>query len=144
MTDVDFRSVGFTQLAEGFPMNDLDLVARAAWNGVTVEKLPEAMRYYPNEHSATVWRRTINAVIEHAALCRSKDTVTVGPIVWRIRSKGGEGWWNMLDQPPPADLDHLIEAEPLCRHSDLVNLFEENKNLRQQIEELKAQIKDKS
>lgn len=53
----DFRSVGFTDAAASYPRSKLALAMFAAFNGVTPEQLPEAMRYFPNEATERAWTR---------------------------------------------------------------------------------------
>lgn len=59
--DEQFRAVGFTGNARNYPRDDLALAMFAAFNGVTVEQLPEAMRYFPNEATARAWKRVADA-----------------------------------------------------------------------------------
>lgn len=60
-TDEDFRAIGFTGLARGYPRDDLALAMFAAWNGVTPDKLSPAMRYFPNAETARAWGRVAMA-----------------------------------------------------------------------------------
>lgn len=61
MSDIDFRSVGFTDAAINHPRGELALVMFAAFNGVSVNQLPEAMRYFPNEATGKAWTRVAEA-----------------------------------------------------------------------------------
>lgn len=65
MTITDFRSVGFTDDAQNYPRDEISLVMFAAFNGVNVEKLPEAMRYFPNEATKKAWDRVAEAARAH-------------------------------------------------------------------------------
>lgn len=60
---IDFRSVGFTDLAASYPRGGLALEMFAAFNNVTVEQLPEAMRYFPNESTKRAWERVASAAL---------------------------------------------------------------------------------
>lgn len=92
MTEIDFRSVGYTEEAKQFPMNDIDLVARAAWNGVAVSQLPEAMRYYPNRHMQDTWRRVIDAVRDADGRATGRvnkiDPTTMAKMTGHLRAAG--------------------------------------------------------
>ena len=69
--DEQFRAIGFTDEAANYPRDDLALAMFAAFNGVTVEQLPEAMRYFPNEATARAWKRVADATrAYHADICR--------------------------------------------------------------------------
>lgn len=57
----DFRSVGFTDAAIDYPRDDLALAMFAAFNGVTVDQLPDAMKFFPNESTARAWGRVAEA-----------------------------------------------------------------------------------
>lgn len=67
MENIDFRSVGFTNAAIDFPRSDLALVMFAAFNGVSVDQLPEAMRYFPNEATEKAWTRVAEAAVTFLA-----------------------------------------------------------------------------
>lgn len=56
-----FRAVGFTPAAAEHPRDILALVMLAAFNGVTPDKLPEGMRYFPNESTKRAWGRVAEA-----------------------------------------------------------------------------------
>lgn len=59
---LDFRAIGYTNAARQYPMDDpLAVVMFAAWVGVEPDKLPEAMRYNPNQWSADAWARVASA-----------------------------------------------------------------------------------
>ena len=60
---IDFRSVGFTDDAINYPRDDVALTLFAAFNGVRVDQLPEAMRYFPNEATAKAWKRVADAAL---------------------------------------------------------------------------------
>lgn len=57
----DYRSVGFTDEAAAYPRSDLALAMFAAFNGVSLEQLPEAMRFFPNEATQKAWSRVAEA-----------------------------------------------------------------------------------
>lgn len=61
VTDGEFRDIGFTGEARNYPRDDLALVLFAAFNGVTVEQLTPAMRYYPNGSTEAAWKRVAEA-----------------------------------------------------------------------------------
>lgn len=63
----DFRSVGFTDAAASYPRSELALAMFAAFNGVTPEQLPEAMRYFPNEATERAWTRVADAAVSFLA-----------------------------------------------------------------------------
>ena len=53
----EFRAVGFTGMAADFPRDQLALKMFAAFNGVTVDQLPEPFRYFPNKATQEAWTR---------------------------------------------------------------------------------------
>lgn len=57
----DYRSVGFTEEAAAYPRSGMALAMFAAFNGVSVEQLPEAMRFFPNEATQKAWNRVAEA-----------------------------------------------------------------------------------
>jgi len=61
--DEDFRAVGFTGNARNYRRDELALRMFAAFNGVTVDQLPKAMRYFPNESTKRAWERVAQAAI---------------------------------------------------------------------------------
>lgn len=65
---IDFRSVGFTDLAASYPRDGLALEMFAAFNGVTVEQLPQAMRFFPNESTKKAWERVASAAASRVDL----------------------------------------------------------------------------
>jgi hypothetical protein len=64
MSDIEpeqFRAVGFTAMAIDYPRDELALAMFAAFNGVTVSDLPNAMRYFPNDATRKAWTRVADA-----------------------------------------------------------------------------------
>lgn len=60
-----FRAVGFKPAAAEFPRDELALIMLAAFNNVSVDKLSEGMRYFPNESTKTAWTRVADAARAH-------------------------------------------------------------------------------
>lgn len=71
---IDFRSVGFTDLAANYPRDDLALAMLAAFNNVRVDQLPAAMRYFPNEATKAAWTRVAEAAVAHILRREDADT----------------------------------------------------------------------
>ena len=65
-SEQEFRDIGFTEDAVNYPRDEYGLAAIAAWNNISVEELPPALHYYPNDHMRTVWERVIQAIKEIA------------------------------------------------------------------------------
>jgi hypothetical protein len=59
--DEEFRDVGFTGLARNYPRDDFAVALLAAFNGVSVEQLSPAMRFFPNSNTAKAWGRVAEA-----------------------------------------------------------------------------------
>ncbi len=127
MTEIDFRPVGYTEEAKQFPMNDIDLVARAAWNGVAVSQLPEAMRYYPNRHMQDTWRRVIDAVRdadgratgEVRKIDPTTTSISVGPDGrlgdW-MQTVSGRQFWPLDPRPEDIVIEDIAHAlSMMCR-----------------------------
>lgn len=57
ITDDELRSVGFTGDAKRFPRNEMALVMFAAFNGITPDKPPSGLVYFPNEATQAAWNR---------------------------------------------------------------------------------------
>jgi hypothetical protein len=66
-TDEEFRDVGFTSAARQYPRSELGNAMMAAFNGVTVDELPEAMKFYPNPYMRDAWERVAEAARQHIA-----------------------------------------------------------------------------
>lgn len=56
-TEEEFRAVGYTKKAANFPLSQRALEALCAYNGVTVERAPEAWGYAPNAAMRDYWEK---------------------------------------------------------------------------------------
>lgn len=65
VTDEDLRAVGFTSLARDYQRGELALEMFAAWNGVTVDQMPNGFRCFPNEWTRDAWSRVADAAHAH-------------------------------------------------------------------------------
>ena len=63
MTPEQYRDVGYTKIAAQFPMEALPLAMFSAFNGVTPDRLPEAMHYHPNAWSQKAWTRAADVAV---------------------------------------------------------------------------------
>lgn len=59
--DEELRAVGYTEDARNYPMDEDALSLFAAFNGVSVDKLPAAFKFHPNAWSRDAWRRVAKA-----------------------------------------------------------------------------------
>lgn len=53
--DEEFRAVGMTGEARKWPKSERQIRMFAAWNGYPAEKLPDAMKFFANEHMKNAW-----------------------------------------------------------------------------------------
>lgn len=74
-TEEEFRAVGFTPFAAEFPRDELAIRMLAAFNNYPQDKLPEAMKFFPNESTARAWGRVADAAREHLS-SKAKQQVT--------------------------------------------------------------------
>jgi hypothetical protein len=76
-THEGFRAIGFTEQAASLPRDELALYMFAAFNGVTVDQLPEPFKYFPNEATKAAWERVAEAARVYLTLKGRQDATQV-------------------------------------------------------------------
>lgn len=84
MSDIDFRSVGFTSMAEDYPRSTFELELFSAFTGYPADKFPEACHYFPNEWTQTAWRAVAKRAIEKAPIRITGVAVCANDLIYAM------------------------------------------------------------